>query len=84
MQHIAGYALTRPVLVDLTADETAPALEQALTHGMDLVLANKRPLAGRRGGERDRCGRRPARAGAGCCTRPRSAPGSRSSTPTTS
>jgi homoserine dehydrogenase len=36
------------VLVDLTADETAPALEQALTHGMDLVLANKRPLAGRR------------------------------------
>lgn len=46
--HMAGYALTRPVLVDLTADETAPALELALTHGMDLVLANKRPLAGRR------------------------------------
>jgi bifunctional aspartokinase / homoserine dehydrogenase 1 len=45
--HIAGYALTRPVLVDLTADDTAPALEQALTHGMDLVLANKRPLADR-------------------------------------
>ena len=36
------------MLVDLTADETAPALERALTHGMDLVLANKRPLAGRR------------------------------------
>jgi bifunctional aspartokinase / homoserine dehydrogenase 1 len=48
VQHVASYALTRPVLVDLTADETAPALEQALTHGMDLVLANKRPLAGRR------------------------------------
>jgi len=47
--HIAGYALTRPVLVDLTADDTADALEQALTHGMDLVLANKRPLADRRG-----------------------------------
>ena len=46
--HIAGYALTRPVLVDLTADDTAPALEQALTRGMDLVLANKRPLADRR------------------------------------
>lgn len=46
--HMASYALTRPVLVDLTADETAPALEQALLHGMDLVLANKRPLAGRR------------------------------------
>jgi aspartokinase/homoserine dehydrogenase 1 len=46
--HIASYALTRPVLVDLTADDTVPALEQALTHGMDLVLANKRPLADRR------------------------------------
>ncbi|HEX3235544.1 MAG TPA: bifunctional aspartate kinase/homoserine dehydrogenase I [Gemmatimonadales bacterium] len=46
--HIAAYALTRPVLVDLTADDTAPVLEQALTSGMDLVLANKRPLAGRR------------------------------------
>jgi aspartokinase/homoserine dehydrogenase 1 len=46
--HIAGYALTRPVLVDLTADDTASALEQALSHGMDLVLANKRPLADRR------------------------------------
>jgi len=48
VMHIAGYALTRPVLVDLTADDTAPALEQALTHGMNLVLANKRPLADRR------------------------------------
>jgi bifunctional aspartokinase / homoserine dehydrogenase 1 len=47
--HIASYALTRPVLVDLTADDTGPALEQALLHGMDLVLANKRPLAERRG-----------------------------------
>lgn len=46
--HIAGYALTRPVLVDLTADDTASVLESALTHGMDLVLANKRPIAGRR------------------------------------
>ncbi len=47
--HIASYALTRPVLVDVTADDTSPALETALTHGMDLVLANKRPLTGRRG-----------------------------------
>jgi bifunctional aspartokinase / homoserine dehydrogenase 1 len=43
--HIASYALARPVLVDLTADDTASVLEQALLHGMDLVLANKRPLA---------------------------------------
>ncbi|HEU4682170.1 MAG TPA: bifunctional aspartate kinase/homoserine dehydrogenase I [Gemmatimonadales bacterium] len=47
VKHIAGHALARPVLVDLTADDTAPALEHALTHGMDLVLANKRPLADR-------------------------------------
>ena len=46
--HVAGYALTRPVVVDLTADDTSAALEAALTHGMDLVLANKRPIAGRR------------------------------------
>ncbi|HEX6106347.1 MAG TPA: bifunctional aspartate kinase/homoserine dehydrogenase I [Gemmatimonadales bacterium] len=46
--HIAGYALTRPVLVDVTADDTSAVLEAALTHGMDLVLANKRPIAGRR------------------------------------
>jgi aspartokinase/homoserine dehydrogenase 1 len=48
ISHIAGYALTRPVLVDLTAHDTGDALEAALTHGMDLVLANKLPLAGRR------------------------------------
>jgi aspartokinase/homoserine dehydrogenase 1 len=48
IQHIAGYALSRPVLVDLTAGDTAPVLEQALSHGMDLVLANKHPLADRR------------------------------------
>ena len=46
--HIGSYALTRPVLVDLTADETGPVLQQALALGMDLVLANKRPLAGPR------------------------------------
>jgi aspartokinase/homoserine dehydrogenase 1 len=47
VSHISSYALTRPVLVDVTADDTAEVLEQALTHGMDLVLANKRPLADR-------------------------------------
>ena len=48
IEHIAGYALTRPVVVDLTANDTGGALEAALIHGMDLVLANKLPLAGRR------------------------------------
>jgi aspartokinase/homoserine dehydrogenase 1 len=43
--HIARHALTRPVLVDLTAEDTGAVLERALMSGMDLVLANKRPLA---------------------------------------
>lgn len=48
--HMANYALTRPVLVDVTAQETGPLLELGLTHGMDIVLANKLPLAGPRPG----------------------------------
>ena len=38
------HALARPILVDLTADETVPVVKAALAGGMDLVLANKRPL----------------------------------------
>ena len=45
---VARHALSRPVLVDCTAAETGPLLAAALTSGMDLVLANKRPLAGPR------------------------------------
>jgi aspartokinase/homoserine dehydrogenase 1 len=41
----ARHALSHPVLVDLTADETTPVIRNALTHGMDVVLANKKPLA---------------------------------------
>ncbi len=48
----ARHALTRPVLVDVTADETGPVLLAGLQAGMDLVLANKRPLSGPRA-ERD-------------------------------
>lgn len=43
---ISAHALSRPILVDVTAGDTLPVLESALTRGMDLVLANKRPLAG--------------------------------------
>ena len=43
---ISAHALSRPILVDVTAGDTLPVLESALSHGMDLVLANKRPLAG--------------------------------------
>ena len=42
---IAKHALARPVLIDLTADETMPAIREALSAGMDIVLANKRPLS---------------------------------------
>lgn len=49
LAQVASRALSRPILVDVTADDTLPLLSFGLAHGMDLVLANKRPLAGRRG-----------------------------------
>jgi bifunctional aspartokinase / homoserine dehydrogenase 1 len=33
-------------MVDVTSEETGPILQSALGHGFDVVLANKRPLAG--------------------------------------
>src|SRR5437762_4609292 len=35
----------RPILVDLTSEETASLLQQALDRGFNIVLANKKPLA---------------------------------------
>ena len=35
----------RPILVDLTSEETASLLQQALERGFNIVLANKKPLA---------------------------------------
>ena len=48
VESVARHALSRPVLVDCTAAETADALRAGLASRMDLVLANKRPLAGPR------------------------------------
>ncbi len=45
---LAEHALSRPILVDVTAEDTAALLEGAARAGFDLVLANKRPLAGSR------------------------------------
>jgi aspartokinase/homoserine dehydrogenase 1 len=45
VQAIARHALSRPILVDVTADDTVPAIESALASGFDVVLANKRPLS---------------------------------------
>ena len=42
---IATHALSRPILVDVTAGDTSALLDAAVLHGMDLVLANKKPLA---------------------------------------
>ena len=35
----------RPILVDITSEETGPLLQEALQRGFHLVLANKKPLA---------------------------------------
>lgn len=48
VQAIARHALSRPVLVDVTADDTLPAIQAALEHGFDIVMANKRPLTAER------------------------------------
>lgn len=46
VRDIARHALAHPILVDVTADDTLSALTLAVSSGMDLVLANKRPLGG--------------------------------------
>ena len=43
---MASHAVSRPLLVDVTSEETADLLREALEHGFDLVLANKKPIAG--------------------------------------
>jgi aspartokinase/homoserine dehydrogenase 1 len=48
LSFLAEHALTDPILVDVTADESTPLLRQALGAGMDVVLANKRPISGPR------------------------------------
>jgi aspartokinase/homoserine dehydrogenase 1 len=45
---ISRHALSRPIFVDVTADATSPLLQSALAAGLDVVLANKRPLSGPR------------------------------------
>jgi bifunctional aspartokinase / homoserine dehydrogenase 1 len=45
---LGEHALGDPILVDVTADESTPLIRQALGAGMDVVLANKRPLSAAR------------------------------------
>src|SRR5438093_675672 len=44
VKFVAGHALANPVLVDVTADDTTEAVTAALSAGMHVVLANKRPV----------------------------------------
>ncbi len=48
VQWIAAHALARPVLVDVTADDTLGTIRKAVGAGMDIVLANKKPLSASR------------------------------------
>jgi bifunctional aspartokinase / homoserine dehydrogenase 1 len=44
--HLWPLPARRPILVDLTSEETGPLLREALEQGFHVVLANKKPLAG--------------------------------------
>ena len=48
LAQIARHALSHPVCIDVTADETTALLMDAVRAGMDIVMANKRPLSGPR------------------------------------
>ena len=43
---MANHAVSRPVVVDVTSEETGDLLKAALKNGFSVVLANKKPLAG--------------------------------------
>jgi aspartokinase/homoserine dehydrogenase 1 len=43
---MASHAVSRPVVVDVTSEETGDLLRAALGNGFNVVLANKKPLAG--------------------------------------
>jgi aspartokinase/homoserine dehydrogenase 1 len=43
---IAAHAVSDPIVVDVTSEETASIIHSALVSGFEVVLANKKPLAG--------------------------------------
>lgn len=43
---MASHAVSEPVLVDVTSQETGDLLRAALGHGFSVVMANKKPVAG--------------------------------------
>ena len=42
---MGGHAVSRPVVVDVTSDQTTAMLVAAITKGFDVVLADKKPIA---------------------------------------
>ena len=42
---MAAHAVSRPIIVDVTSEETGDLLKTAIGHGFNVVLANKKPLA---------------------------------------
>ena len=81
---MASHAVSRPVVVDVTSEETGDLLRAALGNGFDVVLANKKPLAGSWDSYAALLAASLERPAAGSGTRRRSAPACRSSTRTRS
>jgi bifunctional aspartokinase / homoserine dehydrogenase 1 len=46
LARMAQHAVSRPIIVDVTSEETGDLLRAAIGHGFNVVLANKKPLAG--------------------------------------
>jgi bifunctional aspartokinase / homoserine dehydrogenase 1 len=42
---MAAHAVSRPIIVDVTSEETGDLLRTAIGHGFNVVLANKKPVA---------------------------------------
>jgi aspartokinase/homoserine dehydrogenase 1 len=45
LTNMAAHAVSRPIIVDVTSEETGDLLRTAIGHGFNVVLANKKPLA---------------------------------------
>lgn len=43
---MASHAVSRPVVADVTSEDHGALLRDAINHGFDVVLANKKPVAG--------------------------------------
>ncbi len=43
---MASHAVSQPILVDVTSEDTGDLLRTAVGHGFNVVMANKKPVAG--------------------------------------